>query len=468
MLPVGHRFPLLALAVTLAALAAVPAGDSSALASQPDQVFILAGQSNMRGRGMPVDSGQPTDPRLLDWHATQWVVASDPLAFPAAQDDGVGPGMTFGLDAIADLPSATLGLVQCAVGGTPIVAWTPTGYAYKSCMGQVSAAGGLVSAVLFLQGETDAAKRYKAEAWRANFETMLAGLRATFGPELPVILAEIGHLNPANFKYQNTVRAAQDAAAAEDYKVALVHTDDLATQDGLHFTVDSYKTLGHRFADAWWALTNGLPPPPPPDFTVDATPDSLTLPDLQTFQYTVSYGAINGFAGSPALSVKGLPGGAKATFSPPVLSGGGTSALTITTSTATPVGTYDVTVTGTNLSIARTTHVTMDVLPPIPDFTSSVSPKKKHAHLSKPAVFKLKATPRLGYTGTINVSVSGLPPSSSGSFDSPTVQIVDRHAVRDTYTLTITDSTPDGTYPLTFTFDDGSLTHQATTNVVVG
>lgn len=54
-------------------------------------------------------------------------------------------------------------------------------------MDQVSAAGGLVSAELFLQGETDAAKQYKAQQWRGHFEEMLAGLRATFGPELPVI-----------------------------------------------------------------------------------------------------------------------------------------------------------------------------------------------------------------------------------------------------------------------------------------
>ena len=462
------RFPVLALAVTLAALVAVPAGDSSALASEPDQVFILAGQSNMRGRGMPVDPAQPTDPRLLDWHATEWAVASDPLPYPPASDDGVGPGMTFGLDAIADLPSSTLGLVQCAIGGTPIVAWTPAGSAYESCMDKVSVAGGLTSAVLFLQGETDASKRYKADGWRANFEEMLAGLRATFGPEIPVILAEIGHLNPSEFPYQNIVRGAQDAAAAEDHKVALVHTDDLPTKDGLHFTVDSYKTLGHRFADAWWALTNGLPPPPPPDFTVDGTPDSLTLPELQSFQYTVSYSAINGFVGTPSLSVAGLPAGAKATFSPPVLSGGGTSTLTITTSSKTPVGTYDLTIAGTNLSITRTTPVTMDVLPPIPDFTPSVSPKKKHSHIAKAAVFKLRASPTLGYTGTVNLSVSGLPPSSSGSFDFPAVQIVDKKAARATYTLTITDSTPDGAYPVTFTFDDGTLTHQVTTTVTVG
>jgi len=461
------RFPLLALLLTVAALTVVPAGDTAAKLAPPNQVFILAGQSNMRGRGMPIDPGQPTNSRLLDWHKTQWVVASDPLAYPPASDDGVGPGMSFGLDAIADLPSKTLGLVQCAIGGTPIVAWIPTGFAYKDCLDQVSDAGGLVSAVLFLQGETDSENQSKAQHWREHFEQMLAGLRATFGPELPVILAEIGHLNPDDYPYQNIVRNAQDAAASEDYKVALVHTDDLPTADGVHFTVDAYKTLGHRFEDAWWALTNGNPPPPPPDFTIDAAPDSISHPAGQAFQYTISYGALNGFVGTPKLSVSGLPAGTKATFSPQTLSGGGTSTLTITSTTKSTVGTFDLTIAGMSLSITRKTHVDLDVQPPIPDFVPNASPKKNHVDKLKTATFKLKATPVLGYTGTVGVSVAGLPPSSSGSFAQPSVQIVDKKAARDTYTLTVADSTPDGIYPLTFTFSDGTLTHQVTANVVV-
>ncbi len=466
----GLRFPLFAIVVALAGLAAVPAGDTTARLAGPDQVFVLAGQSNMRGRGMPLSDGSPSDPRLLDWHTNAWAVAADPLAYPPLAEDGIGPGMTFGLDAIADLPSDTLGLIQCAISSTPIFSWIPGRFAYEDCLAQISAAGAPPSAILFLQGETDSMKQYKAKNWRTNFELMLAGFRSTFGSEVPLILAEIGNLNPDDFPYQKIVRQAQVDAANEDYKVVLVHTDDLPTEDGLHFTVDAYKTLGHRFSAAWWALTNGVPPPPPPDFTVDAAPDSLSHPDGQSFQYTVSYDALNGFVGAPILSVAGLPPGTKATFSPPVLSGGGTSTLTVTTSSkSTPVGSYGLTITATNVSLARTKQVTMDVQPPIPDFKPAASPKTLHANHLHPApvTFKFKISPLLAYTGTIGLSVDGVPPLSSGTFASPTVQIVDQVAPRDSYTLTITGATPKGTYPLTFTFTDGTLTHQVTTSVVV-
>jgi Carbohydrate esterase, sialic acid-specific acetylesterase len=466
----GRRFPLLALVVALAGLLAVPAGDSTAKLAGPDQVFILAGQSNMRGRGMPLSDGEPSDPRLLDWHSTQWAVAADPLAYPPRPEDGIGPGMSFGLDAIADLPSQTLGFVQCAISDTPIYSWIPGRFSYEDCLAQVSAAGGPVSAVLFQQGETDAMKLYKAKAWRANFELMVAGFRSVFGPEVPIILGELGKLNPDSFKYQDVVRAQQIAAANEDYKVALVHTADLPTADGKHFTTDAYKILGHRYADAWWALTNGVPPPPAPDFTIDAAPDTTSHPDGQMFQYTVSLDALNGFVGTPDLTVSGLPKSARATFSPPVVSSGAPATLTITTdSKKTPVGTFPLTVVGTNVSLARTTHIDMTVLPPIPDFKPVPSPKTAHANSLHPApvTFKFKISPILKYTGTIDLSVGGLPPASSGSFETTPVQIVDKVAARASYTLTITGSTPKGTYPLTFTFSDGTLVHQVTTSLVV-
>jgi hypothetical protein len=35
---------------------------------------------------------------------------------------------------------------------------------------------------------------------------------------------------------------------------AMIVTDDLDYFDGLHFTVESYKVIGRRFADAYWGL----------------------------------------------------------------------------------------------------------------------------------------------------------------------------------------------------------------------
>jgi hypothetical protein len=74
-------------------------------------------------------------------------------------------------------------------------------------MDQISAAGGTDSAFLFLQGESDANNKDRAQAWRGRFEQMLAGPRAQFGPDFPVILAEIGNLDSGDFPYQAIVHA---------------------------------------------------------------------------------------------------------------------------------------------------------------------------------------------------------------------------------------------------------------------
>ena len=35
---------------------------------------------------------------------------------------------------------------------------------------------------------------------------------------------------------------------------AMITTDDLPLLDGVHFTAESYRTIGERFAKAYWDL----------------------------------------------------------------------------------------------------------------------------------------------------------------------------------------------------------------------
>ncbi|HUS14450.1 MAG TPA: hypothetical protein VM536_05445, partial [Chloroflexia bacterium] len=107
------------------------------------------------------------------------------------------------------------------------------------------------------------------------------------------------------------------------------------------------------------------PNPNAPDFTLGAAPASRTVSRGGSTSYTVNLASVNGFSGTVALSVSGVPSrGTTAAFSPnPVaLTGGtGSSTLTITTSNKTPRGTYTLTVTGTGGSVTHTTTVTLQV-----------------------------------------------------------------------------------------------------------
>jgi Carbohydrate esterase, sialic acid-specific acetylesterase len=259
-----QRFPLVVLVVALAASAAIPAALSSATQAPPTQVFVLAGQSNMLGRGKPLSLGAPSDPRLLVWRnaSSSWEIALDPLGDPRENDNGIGPGMTFGLTAIQHLPADTVGLVMCAVGATSMKDWQPAGKPYKNCVKATRAAGGHVGGILFLQGERDSRSKSDAGSWSKRFRKLLAAFRADLGPDVPVVIGQIGKLSGSKHRYQDRVRQQQAIAAASNPGVALVSTLDLpVSEDGGHFTVASYQTIGVRFADAWWQLEQALASP---------------------------------------------------------------------------------------------------------------------------------------------------------------------------------------------------------------
>jgi hypothetical protein len=249
-LRLGFPLALVGVAVVAAAAACGSAGDSFPI---PEHVFVLAGQSNMLGRGQPISADETSDPHLLVWRKSKWKVAVDPLGDPKDSENGVGPGMTFGLHAIRTLAPDNVGLVQCAVSGTTISKWEPPHSVYTNCIDQVRAAGGHIDAILFFQGESDATNSGDAGQWAKRFAIVLKAFRADLGANVPMVFAQIGKL--AGFKYQQTVRKQQAQAAAANRNVKMITTLDLPTaSDGVHFTIASYRTIGARFSEAWSQL----------------------------------------------------------------------------------------------------------------------------------------------------------------------------------------------------------------------
>jgi hypothetical protein len=232
-------------------LAVFPAGSGSSAPAPPALVFVLAGQSNMLGRGFPLSAGDPSDPDLFVWrpqHNQGWTVATDPLADPGRRDNGIGPGMTFGR-AIAAAEPGTVGLIQCADGGSRLSDWAFGQKLYRKCLEQVRTSHAQPVALLFLQGESEAVGEGAALNWERRFLKLAPHFKKDFGPGL--LLAQIGTLTDPKFQFDAIVRAGQaDAAATLD--IPLVVTSDLPMQpSGIHYTVSSYKTIGLRFAAAW-------------------------------------------------------------------------------------------------------------------------------------------------------------------------------------------------------------------------
>ena len=96
----------------------------------------------------------------------------------------------------------------------------------------------------------------------------------------------------------------------------------------------------------------------PADFTISASPSSVSVKHAKTASYTVTITPSGGFTGTAQLS--GSWAGPNPTFSPASVAGSGSSTMKVST-TGVATGTYTVTITGTSGSLVHSTQVTLQI-----------------------------------------------------------------------------------------------------------
>ncbi|KAH0456756.1 hypothetical protein IEQ34_014663 [Dendrobium chrysotoxum] len=236
---------------------------SAATAEQKNSIFLLAGQSNMSGRGGVTGNSwdhfippecQPS-PDILRLNAgLQWEESVEPIHadIDVYATCGVGPGMPFARAVLAAGGVATpVRLVPCAVGATPIREWARGTALYLNLMRRARAAmaeGGKLAAVLWYQGETDTISREDAEAYGGRMKTLVSDLRRDLGdPDLLIIQVALA---TGQGKYIDIVRNAQKAIKI--HNVLCVDAKGLPVgSDYVHLTTQAQVTLGKWLADAY-------------------------------------------------------------------------------------------------------------------------------------------------------------------------------------------------------------------------
>lgn len=255
---------LIALGVLAAACAR---GAPAAGAPREMQIFLLAGQSNMAGRGKATAQDSVANPRLLALDRTMaWVPAEDPLHWDKPAIVGVGPGRSFGLAIAAAEPGSRIGLVPAAVGGSPISSWEPGAldsatktHPYDDALARMRIAlrAGRVRAILWHQGESDATPALSV-LYAAKLRALIARFRADLGdPNLPFVIGQLGRFDgkPWTAEVQR-VDSVHRAIAASVPHVAYVSSEGLRDKgDKLHFDAASARALGERYAAAYLAMT---------------------------------------------------------------------------------------------------------------------------------------------------------------------------------------------------------------------
>ncbi len=98
------------------------------------------------------------------------------------------------------------------------------------------------------------------------------------------------------------------------------------------------------------------------NFAVSVQPESQNVTTGFTTTFTSSAIALNGFNGPITWSASGLPTGATISFNPVSVNGSGDSITTISTTPATPPGTYTITITGTSGSLHNSDTLALTII----------------------------------------------------------------------------------------------------------
>lgn len=252
-------------------------------------VYLLAGQSNMDGRGLvsELPAGQKTtfENTIIFYRnekrsSDSWKTLTAGFSVPPKYK-GELPSPTFGPEIgfthwmLQRSPQRRIALIKGSQGGTSLRAdWRPgekgvaesQGPQYRDFVDTIRIATKqlrdrgdrlTIRGLLWHQGESDS--KSGTETHKRRLNALIDRIREDVGvpdlPDLPVVVGEVFD----NGKRDN-VRAAIQAVAQQSPTVALVSSEGTTTSDrGTHFDAKSQLLLGRRYANAITRLHTSMP-----------------------------------------------------------------------------------------------------------------------------------------------------------------------------------------------------------------
>ncbi len=229
------------------------------------ELFLLLGQSNMKGRGeMPDEPHHDSQIVMMHVRDDQWYQARHPLhlvgdamTFENADNAGVGPGLAFA-EAYRDAhPKSVVGLIPCAVGGSPISLWEKGAKLYDNAVRRaklaIERAGSQpvrIRGALWLQGEANA-NAAGLEVHRQKLRDMIEDLRVDLGiDDLPFIACTIGEMgDSAKLADKAAMNKILLSLPSYSPNTACVDARDLTTHIGdfVHFDTAAQEEIGKRY-----------------------------------------------------------------------------------------------------------------------------------------------------------------------------------------------------------------------------
>ncbi|MES2831451.1 MAG: sialate O-acetylesterase [Pseudomonadota bacterium] len=292
---------LTGLSLSVAIVLPCAAGDNST----GYEIILLAGQSNMAGRGLmpsPLDADGAPSENIKMWHPSQGILtAKDPIIHSEPLRPGVSMGMTFAkayLERLKDtgFPNRKILLVGAAWGGTGFAPdasgkqrWLATqdatvgGDLYRTAVQRANSAIGAALAaeptskfagILWHQGESDLIAD-NVSSYAVKHTALMKALRTNIrdADNAAVVVGEMTPCMWAQCESSVGSVSAEDRATMLNYlhniqnvlpNSAWVSSAGLGGNgagDKVHFNTPSQRELGRRYFSKFWEASHNLPSP---------------------------------------------------------------------------------------------------------------------------------------------------------------------------------------------------------------
>jgi len=198
------------------------------------------------------------------------------------------------------------------------------------------------------------------------------------------------------------------------------------------------------------------------DFALSTAPSSQSVTQGGSASYTATVAGGAGFTGTVAFAVTGLPSGATASFAPATVTGSGPTTLSVVTSSGTPAGSYALAITGTSGTLTRTSTVTL-VVNGDTNFSLSATPSSRTIARGGEASYTVAVAGGAGYSGTVNLTIEGVPRFASARFRPNPVP----GSGSSTLSITSNKNVAAGTYSMTIRGTNGSTVRSVVVTLVV-
>jgi subtilase family serine protease len=210
-----------------------------------------------------------------------------------------------------------------------------------------------------------------------------------------------------------------------------------------------------------------------PNFSVSASPASVTVTQGSSGTSTITITSTGGFNSATTLSASGLPSGVTATFSTnpvtPPANGSATSTLTLTAFASATVGTATITITGTSGSTSHSTTIslTVNASSATANFTLSLSPSSFTVDERGSASTTLTVTSVNGFNSAVDLSVNEFPSGVSATATRNPVTPPANGSATITITWSASRRAPTGTTTIELIGTSGSLSNSIPVTITV-